>query len=102
MAPTTLGQRILLAHLDVARREGRRIPQGEFGRMVADAMGRPEPFSNAVVSEWQSDKKVPPVDVLAAIARVAGWDPGYLAFGDDSGAPTPDEDTGKGRRARGK
>lgn len=43
----------------------------------------------ATVSRWEADRAIPDLHTISAIARVARVDPGWLAFGEKSSAPTP-------------
>lgn len=78
-----------MAHLALAQALRRKVSLEEFGERVARELDREEGFKPSTVSEWERDVKTPPVEVVGAIARVVGWDPGYLAYGEASGAPQP-------------
>ena len=70
-----LGQRIRAA------RHGRlgRMPLEAFGRAVAEALGRPRPFSNVTVSNWETGRQEPSWGALVAIARLTALPLEYFA-----------------------
>ena len=85
----TLARRIFLAHMELTYRLGRRVPLAEFGAMIATEMGRDTPFTAAAVSRWESGTQVPGADVIEAIARLTGVDPGWISHGEKTAAPPP-------------
>ncbi|MGI9079043.1 MAG: hypothetical protein ACR2G6_17195 [Gemmatimonadaceae bacterium] len=104
--PGTLGQRIffcrtvLMADYGSSPLEGRlgqrtvltdrdNPTQTEFGLVLAHRLRRERPIPAATVSRWESDSALPDLTTLRAIGQVARVDPGWLAFGADSLAPTP-------------
>ena len=90
--PGSLGQRILFCRA-IRLSDGKdvrdRLTQTAFGIGVAHRMGRKRDFPAATVSRWESDLAVPDLVTIGAIARSAKVDPGWLAFGAASNAPTP-------------
>jgi transcriptional regulator with XRE-family HTH domain len=86
---STVGQRIFLAHLELAYRLGRKVTLAEFGEMVARAMGRESAFTAAAVSRWENGSKLPSPQVIEAIASLTSVDPGWLSHGERTAAPRP-------------
>jgi hypothetical protein len=68
-----------------------RISQETFGRMISRYVGREKAITGATVSRWEADEAVPDIATIAAVASLCGLDPGWLAFGSRSGAPTPED-----------
>lgn len=85
----TLGGRIHAARMRLVGRLQRKISQGEFGRLVAEQMGRAEPFGASAVSEWEHNRREPDLATLDVIARLAGVPRQWLAWGDDPPGPAP-------------
>ena len=86
---STLGRRLFLAHLQLSYRLGRRVTMAEFGRLVAERLGRKAPFAATAVSKWESGLQVPAPEVIEAIAELSGVDPGWISHGEKSAAPGP-------------
>jgi transcriptional regulator with XRE-family HTH domain len=86
---STLGRRLFLAHLQLSYRLGRRVTMAEFGRLVAERLGRKGPFAATAVSKWESGLQVPAPEVIEAIAELSGVDPGWISHGEKSAAPGP-------------
>jgi transcriptional regulator with XRE-family HTH domain len=86
---STLGRRVFLAHLQLSYRLGRRVTMAEFGRLVAERLGRNAPFAATAVSKWESGLQVPAPEVIEAIAELSGVDPGWISHGEKSAAPGP-------------
>ncbi len=86
---TDLGNRIALARIIWRVRTQSPLNQMWMGEIVARRLGRTKPFSKMTVSHWESGASEPDTAALAAIARLAGVDPGWLAFGAASSAPDP-------------
>lgn len=97
--PEMLGRRIFLCRNALRIAAGESVSQEAFGRLVA---GRcpPHPnisdprstwagFSKVNVSRWERGKAAPPLRVIQAIGELVGADPGWIAFGQASGAPQP-------------
>jgi transcriptional regulator with XRE-family HTH domain len=87
---STLGRRVFLAHLQLSYRLGRRITLAEFGRLIAERLGRETPFAATAVSKWEAGLQVPAPEVIEAIAEVSGVDPGWISHGEKSAAPRPE------------
>ena len=87
--PSSLGRRIFLAHLELSYRLGRRVTLAEFGELVAKESGRTLPFTAAAVSRWEKGLQIPSPDVIEAIGRLTGTDPGWLSHGERTAAPPP-------------
>jgi transcriptional regulator with XRE-family HTH domain len=73
-------QRLQQARLALGVRRGREVRQQE----VAEMLG----MNDARVNRYFRDV-VPSLEVIAQLARALEVDPGWLAFGEDSKAPTP-------------
>ena len=86
---STLGRRVFLAHLQLSYRLGRRVTMAEFGRLVAERLGRNAPFAATAVSKWESGLQGPAPEVIEAIAELSGVDPGWISHGEKSAAPGP-------------
>jgi transcriptional regulator with XRE-family HTH domain len=86
---STLGQRVFLAHLQLSYRLGRRVTLAEFGRLIAERLGRGTPFAATAVSKWEAGLQVPAPEVIEAIAELSGVDPGWISHGEKSAAPGP-------------
>jgi transcriptional regulator with XRE-family HTH domain len=54
-------------------------PLEEFGRQVAQMMGRPRPFSNVTVSNWETGRQEPSWEALVSIARLTHLPLRYFA-----------------------
>ena len=89
LLPKNLGERVYSARLEASAAQHRRISQVDLGVMVARALGEKRAISAATVSRWESGDALPSVPTVAAIAKVCGVDPGWMAFGADSLAPSP-------------
>jgi len=85
----TLGRRLFVARLELCYKLGRSVTLTEFGRLIAERMGRREPFSYAAVSRWEAGLQAPALEVIEAIAELAGVDPGWISHGEKSAAPAP-------------
>lgn len=83
----SIAKRILLAHLELNARLGRKVTQAELGALVATQMGRPHPFSAAAVSRWEAGTKLPGPVVIEAIAAATSTDPGWISHGSLTAAP---------------
>ena len=64
--------------------------QAAFGQAVGKLLGA-KPISAGTVSRWESGEFEPTLDTLIVIAKLAAVDPGWLAFGPISEAPSPTE-----------
>jgi hypothetical protein len=87
--PDSISKRILLAHLELNARLGRKVTQAELGAMVAERMGRGTPFTAAAVSRWETGSKLPGPAVIEAIANATSTDPGWISHGSLTMAPGP-------------
>jgi len=87
---STLGRRVFLAHLQLSYRLGRRITLAEFGRLIAERLGRETPFAATAVSKWEAGLQLPAPEVIEAIAELSGVDPGWISHGEKSAAPRPE------------
>lgn len=67
----------------------RKVSDPEFAGMVARRLGG-EPVAPSTVWRWGRGA-APDLPTLVAIAAVLQVDPGWLAFGEDSAAPGPDQ-----------
>lgn len=86
---TSLGERILIARFEASALRSEKLSQERLGGLVSRDLSKGAPVTAATVSRWESGDTVPSVTTLAAIARVCGVDPGWLAFGAESAAPGP-------------
>lgn len=84
-----LGQRILRARMELALESGAKVSQEELGILVGRYLGSTRPITGATVSRWESGETVPDLVTTAAIAEICGADPGWLAYGERSRAPSP-------------
>lgn len=66
---------------------GRDLEQEAVGQLVGGALGV-APISQAAVSRWYKSAE-PGLATIQALAEILNVDPGWLAFGDASGAPAP-------------
>jgi len=87
---STLGRRVFLAHLQLSFQLGRRVTLAEFGRLIAERLGRETPFAATAVSKWEAGLQVPAPEVIEAIAELSGVDPGWISHGEKSAAPGPE------------
>jgi transcriptional regulator with XRE-family HTH domain len=73
--------RILLGERIRAARRGRfeKMPLERFGEEVARLLGRPRPFSNVTVSNWETGRQEPSWEALVAIARLTELPLDYFA-----------------------
>jgi transcriptional regulator with XRE-family HTH domain len=55
------------------------MPLEEFGRQVAQLMGRPRAFSNVTVSNWETGRQEPSWEALVSIARLTHLPLRYFA-----------------------
>ncbi len=76
---------VALSHLSGVER--RRVPQIEVAGQVAKLMGEAEMTSAAVSRHFGG--RLPALGLVGAYARAMRVDPGWLAFGDASAAPSP-------------
>ncbi len=86
---TSLGERILIARFEASALRSEKLSQERLGVLVSRELSKGAPVTAATVSRWESGDTVPSVTTIAAIARVCGVDPGWLAFGAESAAPSP-------------
>jgi transcriptional regulator with XRE-family HTH domain len=86
---STLGRRVFFAHLQLSYRLGRRVTLAEFGRLIAERLGRKTPFAATAVSKWEAGLQIPAPEVIEAIAELSGVDPGWISHGEKSAAPGP-------------
>ena len=86
---STVGRRVFLAHLQLSYRLGRRVTLAEFGRRIAERLGRETPFAATAVSRWEAGLQIPAPEIIEAIAELSGVDPGWISHGEKSAAPGP-------------
>lgn len=73
-------RRALGARIRAARKQRvQNMPLEEFGRQVARLMGRPRPFSNVTVSNWETGRQEPSWEALISIARLTHLPLRYFA-----------------------
>lgn len=80
MTPSTFGERFLFARIVQAMR-GISETDGEF----AEAVG----VGSSSVTAYKTATEAPPASRVAVIAKRCHVDPGWLTFGEQSGAPSP-------------
>lgn len=85
----SLGERILLARFEASALRSEKLSQERLGVLVSRELSKGAPVTAATVSRWESGDTVPSVATVAAVARVCGVDPGWLAFGAECAAPSP-------------
>ncbi|MDA1081986.1 MAG: helix-turn-helix domain-containing protein [Gemmatimonadetes bacterium] len=86
---TDLGNRIALTRIIWRVRTRSPLNQKWMGIIVARQLGRAKPFSKMTVSHWEAGSSEPDTATLATIAKLAGVDPGWLAFGAASSGQDP-------------
>lgn len=91
--PEGFEKRLFDAWLRLQQREESSVSQKEIALRVSRILGREPPLVGSAVNKWFKDGVIPDVPTMAALAQVLGGtpicDPGWLAFGDLSRAPTP-------------
>src|SRR5213595_3898441 len=70
-----LGPRIRRARLQ--RLRGRNLE--DFGREIAEVVGRTRPYSNVTISNWETGRQEPSFEALVAIARLTHLPLRYFA-----------------------
>ena len=86
----TFADRMALAFLRLTVKGGdapRRIHPAEFGELIGARLDGVTVPAEVVIS-WFAET-VPDLQTIMAIAEICGVDPGWLAFGNASKAPTP-------------
>jgi transcriptional regulator with XRE-family HTH domain len=86
-----LGERILASRLEASAETGARVSQEQLGAWVGAALNKDQPITPATVSRWEAGLAMPSLETVLAIARMCGVDPGWLAYGSHSRAPSPRE-----------
>lgn len=81
------GARLEKAYLQFQAISGKRLSLDDFGRKVADLVGRTEPYRKATVSGWFKERNEPTIRIFEAIARLAQCEPEWLMWG--KGGPPP-------------
>lgn len=89
-----VGRRITRARLEFAEQTHQKVSQEQFGLYVGRALGYPKGITGATVSRWEAEETLPDLITIAAIAMLAGVDPGWLAYGTRSKSPSPDQPSG--------
>lgn len=83
------GERMLLALVEAGLAEGRPVTRREVARRAAEYLGLEEPIPERTVGRYFKGRVPEVLRVIVALARAMHVDPGWLAFGPDSRAPTP-------------
>lgn len=84
----TLGKRIFLAHKALESKLGHDVSFAELGRVIAerekrkDGKGKVWPYSGGNVLRWERDQKRPSLEAIGALAELAGFRKGFVAFGE--------------------
>ncbi len=71
-------------------KKGGSATQEWLGRQVGRMLPDKAPLSQSAVSRWMKGSR-PDLETIASIAHVLQVDPGWLAFGELSGAPAPED-----------
>ena len=87
---TGFAQRLFRAWYLFQLKKGGSATQEWLGRQVGKKLVDREPLSQSAVSRWMKGAK-PDLETIAAIAEVLQVDPGWLAFGELSRAPAPED-----------
>jgi len=85
----TLAERILMARMELSAAMGDKVSQETLGMIAAHYLRRDRPITGATVSRWEAGEAVPDLETVKAVAVACGVDPGWLAFGRASRAPSP-------------
>lgn len=91
-----VGKRIEALIFALTSQKGERVTLAAFGKLVAEAEGRAEPYTSGAVSQWIGETNEPKLATFVAMGVVMGQHPSYIAFGD---APAAQEYNGSWRRA---
>src|SRR6185312_1200256 len=83
----TLGDRMKEARLQAAARRREVLSQGAMAALVSKAVGRT--IHQTQWGKYEAGTSEPPIDVIAAAAKLSGLPNAYLAFG-ESVAVLPD------------
>ena len=88
MDGTGFRQRLFRAWTLYELKHGGELSQKRLGELVGELRGRA--VGQSTVSDWRNEA-IPSVEDLGWLAKALGCDPGWLAYGDESGAPPPDD-----------
>lgn len=75
-------------------RKGAGWSRPELGRIMAEKIGRDDPFTGELIRQYELDHTEPPKDARQGLAKAFGRTEAYILFGDarpDKGAPTDAE-----------
>lgn len=104
--PEDFPKRLFDAWLRLQQMEGRSVSQRELGERVSATMQRASALHPTAVNKWFKDGTIPDPLTVVALAEVlrAGrareiCDPGWLVFGEESGAPAPRDAAGEATEA---
>lgn len=86
--PVDVAKRIFVSYMHLNARLGRAAKLEELGKWIGDARGTDAP-DKGTVSRWATGEQKPDLATIEAIAAVCGVDPGWIAFGEKTGAPAP-------------
>ena len=84
----TFADRYRAAFKRLEMMEGGDVTNLEMAERVAVFLER-KPVSAVSASRWKNGA-VPDLGIIGALAEICGVDPGWLAFGESTGAPAPD------------
>jgi transcriptional regulator with XRE-family HTH domain len=66
------------------------MTQRQLAEAVTVKLGLKADYAPQTVSGWLTGKWVPDTFTIAAVAKIFGCSPGWLAFGEDAGVPSPE------------
>lgn len=100
MTGTELSARLFTAWYLLQARTGGAKTQDWLAEEVSKELGlEPQEYlTQSLMSRYLRGSTTPPVGTIAAIAKVLGVDPGWLAFGPASQAPAPNDPMLNGMR----
>lgn len=78
MAQQGVGQRVRRAFHAWASQNEQPVTYADFGVALARELGRDEPFSSSLVSEWIAERSEPSGRAYLAIARLSGFREAWL------------------------
>lgn len=87
---TGFAQRLFRAWYLFQLKKGGSATQEWLGKQVGKMLTGKEPLSQSAVSRWMKGAR-PELETIAALASVLQVDPGWLAFGELSQAPAPED-----------
>lgn len=93
MAEDTLDEafaaRMLLGLVEAANVEGKPVSRREIGRRASVLLELGKPIPDRTIGRYFEGRIPERLRIIWALARVMHVHPGWLAFGDEGGAPAP-------------